>query len=264
MSGVAGFGEDDVMDDHLDLLIDLHVDAERQGPGSDETTRLALTLSGLEGREELAIADVGCGTGAATIVLARELDAHITAVDLLPPFLERLEDTAHRNGLADRITTVTASMVALGFEDGSLDAIWSEGAIYNMGFDRGINSWRRYLKPGGILAVSEITWLTERRPSELERHWTSEYPEIATASANIATLEAAGYRPIGYFVLPEHCWLDRYYRPMQDRFAAFLDRHEGSAAAIELVDAEVHEIDLYVRFSRFVGYGFYIATRSDD
>jgi SAM-dependent methyltransferase len=257
-------GEDNVVEDQLDLLIDLHVDAERQGPGSDEATRLALALSGLRGTEGLSIADVGCGTGAATFVLAHELDAHITAVDLLPQFLARLEDKSRRNGLADCITTVATSMDDLGFEDGSLDAIWSEGAIYNMGFDRGVNSWRRYLKRGGILAVSEITWLTRRRPAELEDHWTSEYPEVATASAKLAVLEAAGYRPVGFFALPKSCWLDHYYRPMQDRFASFLDRHEGSAAANEIVNAEEHEIDLYERFSDFVSYGFYIATRSDE
>lgn len=152
----------------------------------------------------------------------------------------------------------------LTFEESSLDAIWSESAIYNMGFERGVTSWRRYLRPGGILAVSEITWLTQRRPAELENHWSSEYPEIATASAKLAVLEAAGYRPVGYFALPEPCWLEHYYRPMQGRFAAFLDRHEGSAEASEIVNAEEHEIDLYERFSEFVSYGFYIATRSDD
>lgn len=252
------------MDDRFDLLVDLHVDAERQGPGSAETTRLAIALSGLGGRDGLAVADVGCGTGAATLVLARELDAHITAVDLVPQFLERLDDTARSDGLADRITTAAASMEDLGFEDGALDAIWSEGAIYNMGFERGVNSWRRYLKPGGILSVSEITWLTARRPAELEDHWTREYPEIATASANLAVLEAAGYRPIGYFALAARCWLDNYYRPMQRRFAGYLDRHGSSAAANEIVAAEEHEIDLYERFSDFFGYGFYVAARTDE
>jgi hypothetical protein len=51
---------------------------------------------------------------------------------------------------------------------------------------------------------------------------------------------------------------------MQSRFAAFLDRHEGSTTANEIVNAEAHEIDLYMRFSHFVGYGFYIATRTSD
>ena len=151
----------------------------------------------------------------------------------------------------------------LGFEDRSLDVIWSEGAIYNIGFEQGVTSWRRYLKPGGLLAVSEITWLTNQRPAELEEHWAKEYAQIATASAKLAVIEAAGYSPVGYFALPEVCWLDHYYGPMQARFAAFLERHEGSAAAKEIVDAEKHEIDLYERFSRFVSYGFYVARRSD-
>ena len=165
-------------------------------------------------------------------------------------------------GLADRINTRVASMDELNFDEESLDVIWSEGAIYNIGFQDGVRSWRRFLRPGGVLAVSEITWLTDRRPAELEDHWTSEYPEVATASTKLAVLEASGYSPLGYFPLPESCWLDHYYRPMQSRFGAFLDRHGHSAAANEIVEAEQHEIDLYERFSAFVSYGFFIATRT--
>lgn len=84
------------------------------------------------------------------------------------------------------------------------------------------------------------------------------------ASAKLAVLEAAGYTPIGYFPLPESSWLDRYYRPMQARFAAFLERHDNSDAANEVVDAERHEIDLYERYSLYVSYGFYIARRNHD
>lgn len=250
--------------DDLSLLVDLHREGRRQGPGGDDETRLAITLSGLSGRTDLKIADIGCGTGASTLVLAEALDASVTAVDLLPDFLADLEATAKRHNLTDRIRTLTASMDALPFADEGFDAIWSEGAIYNIGFAKGIRAWRRFLKPDGILAVSELTWLTQARPAELEQHWDREYAEVDTASAKMAILQGNGFSPIGYFVLPERCWLDNYYRPMQARFAAFLERNENSGAAAAIVAAEEHEIALYERHPAFVSYGFYLARRTPD
>ena len=193
----------------------------------------------------------------------KDLDAQIIAVDFLPEFLEVLRSRAAQGGVADRIGTVNASMDTLPIEPGSLDAIWSEGAIYNMGFENGVRQWRRFLKPGGILAVSELTWLTASRPAELE-HWHAQYAEVGTASSKLAVLERNGYAPIGYFTLPEHCWLDAYYLPMQQRFPAFLARHESSAAARAVVAAEGLEIALYERHRAFVSYGYYIARKTDD
>lgn len=249
---------------HLDFLIDLHRDGDRQGPGGGDETRTAVKLAGLFGKADLRIADIGCGAGASARLLAADLDARITAVDLMPAFLARLAELAAREGLADRIETLAASMDALPFEDESLDAIWSEGAIYNIGFERGISDWRRFLKPGGVLAVSELTWLTSERPDELDRYWSQEYPEVATASAKIAALEAAGYALLGYFPLPERCWIDNYYRPLQEHFAEFLARHDSSEAARAIVAAEGAEIALYERFSTYYGYGFYVARRLPD
>jgi len=247
--------------DDLRLLIDLHKDGPRQGPGGDRETSLAVALSGLKGAANLEIADIGCGTGASTLVLTRELDAHVTAVDLFPEFLAKLKDAADRAGVADRITTLSAPMEALPFAEAAYDAIWSEGAIYNMGFAAGLEAWRSYLKPNGILAVSELTWLTDRRPSELQTHWEREYPEVDTASAKMAVLERLGFSPIGYFPLRERCWLDNYYRPMQQRFSGYLDRHANSEAARAIVVAEEQEIALYERHKAFVSYGYYIARK---
>ena len=247
--------------DDFDLLIDLYRHAGRQGPGGEAETRLAITLSGLAPARGLRIADVGCGSGAATLVLARALDAQVTAVDLVPAFLADLDAAAEAKELSDRIETLVASMAELPFEAEAFDAIWSEGAIYNIGFEHGIRAWRRFLKPGGVLAVSELTWFTRTRPAELEEHWRREYPEVDTAAAKLAQLERQGYTPIGYFPLPVRCWLDNFYRPLEARFAAFLARHDHSAEARAVVDADRTEIALYERFSAFFGYGYYVARK---
>ncbi|MEM6711982.1 MAG: methyltransferase domain-containing protein [Pseudomonadota bacterium] len=250
--------------DHLKLLLDLHGRADRQGPGSDEDTKLALRLSGLKAHKNLTIADIGCGTGASTLVLAEELDASIKAVDLFPEFLERLTVRAETKGVRSRIQTIATSMEDLPFEPESLDAVWSEGAIYNIGFETGVKAWRSFLKPGGVLAVSELTWLTATRPQELNDHWASEYPHVATASEKIAQIEGVGYTLLGYFPLAPSSWLDTYYRPLQARFDVFLTKHKNARDAQSIVAGERREIGLYERFSSYVSYGFYIAQKLPD
>lgn len=245
--------------DDLHLLLDLHRSQARQGPGGEVETLRAAGLAGLDRSRPLRIADVGCGTGAAALVLARELDARVVAVDLHPQFLAVLASRTRRRGLAGRICPVAASMDALPFADSTFDVIWSEGAVYNVGFEAGVAAWRRFLRPGGTLVVSEITWLTAERPAEIEEFWNREYPEMGTAADKTAALERTGYTPVGSFVLPEHCWTDHYYRPLQAGFDAFLRRHGDSPRARALVEAEQGEIALYERFGRHYGYGMYVA-----
>lgn len=243
------------------LLIDLHKGANRQGPGSDVETEKALNLSMIDRSAPLKIADIGCGTGASTLLLARLLKAQITAVDFLPEFLEVLEGRAENMGLSEKITTLSCSMDNLPFGDEEYDVIWSEGAIYNIGFERGVEDWNRYLKVGGLLVISEITWITSSRPSELQKYWDVEYPEINAASSKIGVLEKNGYSPIGYFVLPEYCWLDNYYRPMQDRFKDFLNQNGNSEEALAIVEWEKREIELYEKYKTHYSYGVYIARK---
>jgi len=244
------------------LMVDLHRDGARQGPGSDEETLRALELTRLERTAELRVADIGCGTGASTRVLASRLpNARITAVDLFPGFLDVLTARAREVGHSEQIETLAASMDSLPFAADSLDLIWSEGAIYNMGFRAGVEAWRPFLRAGGVLAVSEITWLRPDPPEEVRRHWLAEYPEIATAAEKITILERAGYDLLGYLVLPSTCWIEGYYEPTAKRIPAFLERHAGRPEATEIVAMERHEADLYRRYRDCFSYGFYVARR---
>ena len=247
--------------DELQLLIDLHKHAQRQGPGADAETLRALDLTRLGRTAPLKIADIGCGTGASTLILAQHLNAEITAVDFLQEFLDILQNRAASHGLRENITPLCCSMDNLPFKKEEYDVIWSEGAIYNIGFAQGIKHWKRYLKTGGILVASEITWLSSSRPEEIQQHWDMEYAEIDTASAKFAILEQNGFSPLGYFVLPEYCWLENYYHPMQSRFGDFLARHENSEEAHAIVAAEEREIDLYVKYNSWYSYGVYIAKK---
>ncbi len=247
--------------DDFQLLVDLHKRAKRQGPGGDAETKKAIDLAMLDPSARLKVADIGCGTGASTIQLARLLNAKITAIDFLPEFIEVLKGNAENEGLSKKINPFVCSMENLQFNDEEYDVIWSEGAIYNIGFEKGINGWRRFLKPCGLLVVSEITWTTSDRPFEIQKYWEAEYPEIDTASSKINILEKNGYSPVAYFVLPERCWLENYYLPLQNSFAEFIVRNENNENAQAIVEAEKKEISLYEKFKKHYSYGVYIARK---
>lgn len=245
-----------------DLLIDLHKGNKRQGPGSDDSTKLAINLAGLnDSPKKLNIADIGCGTGVSTLTLAKSLNAKITAIDLFDEFLQILQTNAQGKKLEDKIITLKASMDNLSFDKESLDVIWSEGAIYNMGFKKGISYFKQFLKKNGILAVSEITWLTNERPQEIENHWQNEYPEIATASQKIKILEDQGFKLIGYFPLSQKCWIDNYYNSLEQGFDDFLARNSNTNKAKSIIKNEIKEIELYKKYQDYYSYGFYIARK---
>ena len=243
----------------LEVLVDFHKETERQGPGSTHETLKALSFIDISNKENLAIADIGCGSGGQTITLAQHLKGQITALDLFPVFLEELNRKSETLGLQKKIRTLAGSMDELPFREQEFDLIWSEGAIYSMGFEAGIRNWKTFLKPGGYLAVSEITWITHSRPAEIEDFWHREYPEIDTASGKFSILEKNGYSPIGYFILSPDSWTETYYKPMEVRFSTFLEKHQHSELARKVVEEHKREMELYKQFGSYYSYGFYIA-----
>jgi SAM-dependent methyltransferase len=140
------------------------------------------------------------------------------------------------------------------------DLIWSEGAIYNIGFERGLREWRRFLKPDGYLVVSEACWFTEQRPDEIERFWVDAYPEIDTLANKPRQVQQAGYLPVSMFILPETCWTDHFYTPQVSHQQQFL-QHAGNAAAASLVAEQRREAELYDRYKAYYGYSFFIAKK---
>lgn len=251
------------MENHeLELITDLFGRNPRQGPGSDAATKKALDLSGIDLNKTLNILDLGCGAGAQTIALARFTKGNITAVDLSEHLLKLLDKKISDFGLTDRIKTLKASMDQLLFESSeTFDLIWSEGAIYNIGFEEGIRYLKSFLKPGGFMALSEISWLSSKRPDTLEKYWNDYYPGIDIISGNTVKLEKHGYKPTAHFILTDECWMDEFYDPLKKVIPEFLKQHDNDPLADSLIESEMKEMQLYKTYKDHYGYVFYIAQK---
>lgn len=253
--------QEDTEQDFIELLIDFHQGTERQGPGSIADTELALSLCRFDAGKTLQILDLGCGTGSSTFVLASHLTASITAVDMAPSFLKALNEHAQKLSLDDQIRTIEASIDNLPIEKHSIDLIWAEGSIYNIGCEKGLQYWATLIKPGGHIAFSEITWLSEKRDPQIEDYWMAEYPEITTVSGNLNKIAQAGLDTLGHFILPPSSWIDAYYKPLMANADAFLERHRHSDMAKQIVNSTQQEFDLYLGYQNAYSYGFYIARK---
>jgi SAM-dependent methyltransferase len=246
---------------YLELLVDFHINNKRQGPGGTDETLRALSFLNFDNARTIKIADIGCGNGAQTFVLASHTNSEITAIDLFPQFLEKLDRKAKELKLSDKIKTKCESMEKLSFAEGSLDLIWSEGAIYNMGYEKGLKYWHKFLKNKGYIAVSEICWLRSNPPKELVDFWKDAYSEMDFISSKIKIMEEAGYAPIGFFSLPERCWIENYYEPANLGIPDFLNRHAHSDVAKRVVKEHWDEIGLYKKYIDYYGYGFFIGQK---
>lgn len=244
----------------LKLICEYFSNIERQGPGSEDTTIKALSfIDNLN--EGSKIADLGCGTGGQTVVIAQNCKGHITAIDLFPDFIDILNRNVHKQNLQNRVKGVVGSMDKLPFENEELDLIWSEGAIYNIGYVRGLTEWRKYLKNGGYVAVSEATWFTEERPKEIHDFWTEAYPEIDTIPNKVAQMQQAGYVPVATFIIPEYCWTKNFFEPQAKIQESFLFKHKDNPAAEVFVGYAKLEEELYNKYKEYYGYVFYIGRR---
>ena len=242
------------------LINEFFIELERQGPGSREETIRALSfIPGLSNRTK--IADLGCGTGFQTMVLAEKTEATITALDLFAGSIDKLNARAESLGLQERVRGIVGSMDDLQFQDEEFDIIWSEGAIGNIGFERGLAHWKRFLKKEGYVAVTYESWFTDERPAEIEKWWTDAVPGISTIAHNISIMQKTGYIPAAAFILPETCWTENYFAPQKTRHEEFLKKHPGNKTAENMIAFMRREAELYAKYKQYYGYVFYVGRK---
>jgi len=103
----------------IDILIQTHVGLERQGPGSPEITMKALSF--LDNLDNISrAADLGCGTGGQTMVLAQNIAGDIIGVDQSADFINIFNNNATKLNFQERVTGIVSSMENLLFKKRNL------------------------------------------------------------------------------------------------------------------------------------------------
>jgi ubiquinone/menaquinone biosynthesis C-methylase UbiE len=248
------------------IFYEVHSNLPREGPGENQSTEKAYKmLRNLPAKPR--ILDIGCGPGMQTITIAKLSQGQITAVDNHQAFLDQLNASAQKEGVSGRIKTAIGDMFNLQFDKGSFDVVWCEGAIFIIGFEKGLREWRPLLADKGYFVTSELSFLRKDLPSELDAYMKEMYAGLDNSAANtveenLVAAKKAGYQVIGSFILPKSGWFDNYYTPIETKLPALREKHKGEPEALAYLSAEEKEIEMFRRYSDYYGYAFYILQKA--
>lgn len=244
----------------IEYLYELCEALSRCGPGDNEFTRRAFSAIGKVVKQSL-ILDIGCGPGVQTLELARISNGKIIALDNHQAFLDTLIERARNEGLEEKIILKNMSMMDMDFEENTFDIIWSEGALYFMGFQNGLKRCHQLLKDKGHLAVTELVYTAPNPPDAVMRYFEYEYPDIKNIEGKIEVIEKEGFKLISNFTLPESAWFKDYYFPIEKELPRLNKKYEGNETALGVFEGFRNEIDFYRKYSKYYGYEFFVMQK---
>jgi hypothetical protein len=76
-----------------------------------------------------------------------------------------------------------------------------------------------------------------------------------------AMIQSAGYELVDYFPLPSASWWTEYCTAAEKKLAEMTQGYESNTDAQALFDAFQLEINMYRKYSKYYGYGFYIMQK---
>ena len=242
-------------DQYVKALIELHSGLERQGPGDAGFTEDIINQIP-ELPPNPRIADIGCGAGAGTLILAKKYHSKIKAVDFSREFLDQLMDKARKEGLEDLIDPIECDMGSLNWKPGTIDLLWSEGAAYNITFEGALEAWRPLMAADGIAVISEMNYFSDNVPEIVAQYMKNAYPGIKTESDNVDIINSSGYTVLTLQRLPSHAWWDNYYNPLQDNIMALKDSGDLTMQAV--INETEEEMKFFKEHEAHYGYTYYI------
>lgn len=171
------------------------------------------------------VVDVGSGPGASAVQLARETGCRVVGIDLAVESIAEARRAAGAAGVAERVEFFEGDAEALPLPDASMDGVLSECALCTFPDKQtAATEFARVLRPGGRLAVSDMTAVQEQLPEELR-----------SPSAWVACVGGAESREALVRLLGEAGLVIERAEQRDDLLAGLLGRIEARLRAASLV-----------------------------
>ena len=201
-------------------------------------TRKAFRL--LPELEKPRILDVGCGSGIPTIALARLSDGEIIGMDIDQTLLNILHKKTEQAGVSGRVRAVKCSISDTEFPAESFDIIWAEGSIHVVGFKRGLQEWKRLVKPGGFMAIHD---------------------EQGNLQEKLELISSCGYELLGYFMLDENTWWTDYYSPLDKLVKEIRAECADDPEILKVIHSDMQEIEMFKKNPEIGSSVFFVIKR---
>lgn len=242
-----------------DMHREIHASLNQASPARLGFTRRAFQL--LPSLESPTILDVGCGRGGPTLELARMTLGRVIGIDIDQSALVEITRRIEQEGVSERVRVLNSSAHDIEFQDETFDIIWAEAFIHIVGFEKGLDDWRRLLKRDGFLVVHDMAWLRPDPPDEILAHWRGYYPGIRTIREYVAEIPRHGYALRSHFALPDDFWWLDYYDPLERQISELRKKYNKDQEIIRQLTHEQEQVDLYKKYSRWFGSAFFIMQK---
>lgn len=240
---------------YIEALIELHSGLERQGPGDSEFSKEIIKKIP-ELPPNPRIADIGCGAGAGTLILAKKYHSKVKAVDFSRKFLDQLMHRARQEGWDDLIEPIECDMRSLDWELETIDLLWSEGAAYNITFEGALKIWRPLMALNGIAVISEMNYFSNDVPQIVTQYMKTAYPGIKTEAENVDLINSSGFEVLGLHRLPSKDWWGNYYNPLKNKIITLIDSSDNVMRAV--INETEDEMRFFKEHKDDYGYTYYM------
>jgi ubiquinone/menaquinone biosynthesis C-methylase UbiE len=173
------------------------------------------------------ILDIGCGSGAPTMELARLGQGEVIGIDIDQPALDKLNRKIKESGFSNQVRAVNCSILDMSFPDESFDIIWSEGSIFVIGFERGIREWKHLLKTNGFMVIHD---------------------EKGNVQEKLEQISKCGYKLLGYFILSEDTWRTEYFGPLEKLVAKYQTSYADDPQKLEELNQARRELEMFKNY----------------
>ena len=200
-----------------------------------------------------SVLDAGCGGGSFLPLLAELVgsDGHISAYDLAPENIERVDALVENRQFPCSVETRVGTVTSLPYEDNRFDAVWCANITQYLTEDelsKMLAEFRRVVRPGGLVAVKEydlaLTLFSPLDPTILWRFYDTARYHNPPLQGGLRTFQLpTWFKQVGLVNVDFKTFLSERkapLRPIEREFiSSILQFHAQGAESVDLPEQDM-------------------------